>query len=73
MVSHQPGITFLPNLAINSGILNGTDLVSLPLKTSNAYREIGVAWRTSSRKVSNYQLLTQLIQEILVKKCMDVS
>lgn len=69
MVSHQPGITFLPNLAINSGILAGTDLVSLPLKTDHAYREIGVAWRSTSHKRQNYLLLTELIRQIVVAKC----
>ncbi|MCW8398729.1 hydrogen peroxide-inducible genes activator [Legionella sp. PATHC038] len=69
MVSHQPGLTFLPNLAINSGILTGTDLVSVPLKTDHAYREIGVAWRTTSHKTQNYTLLTELIQQIVVEKC----
>ncbi|KTC82378.1 hydrogen peroxide-inducible genes activator [Legionella cherrii] len=69
MVSHQPGITFLPNLAINSGILTGTDLVSVPLKTDHAYREIGVAWRTTSHKTQNYVLFTELIQQIVVAKC----
>ncbi|MGM9452620.1 hydrogen peroxide-inducible genes activator [Legionella bozemanae] len=71
MVSHQPGITFLPDLAINSGILTGTDLVSLPLKTNHAYREIGTAWRTTSHKTQNYILLTELIKQIVIKKCDD--
>ncbi|MGL5743510.1 MAG: LysR substrate-binding domain-containing protein [Legionella sp.] len=69
MVSHQPGITFLPNLAINSGILAGTDLVSAPLKTDDAYREIGVAWRPTSHKTQSYSLLTDLIRQIVVEKC----
>ncbi|QMT61275.1 hydrogen peroxide-inducible genes activator [Legionella sp. PC997] len=71
MVSHQPGITFLPNLAINSGILTGTDLVSLPLKGAHAYREIGVAWRSTSHKKHDYTLLTKLIKQIVVAKCVD--
>jgi LysR family transcriptional regulator, hydrogen peroxide-inducible genes activator len=68
MVSHQPGITFLPNLAINSGLLAGTDLVAVPLKNKHAYREIGVAWRTSSHKIQIYEKLTQLIADILEQK-----
>ncbi|MCW8419640.1 LysR substrate-binding domain-containing protein [Fluoribacter dumoffii] len=71
MVSHQPGITFLPNLAINSGILAGTDLAAVPLKSDHAYREIGVAWRTTSHKAQSYILLSELIQQILIKKCTD--
>jgi LysR family transcriptional regulator, hydrogen peroxide-inducible genes activator len=69
MVSHQPGITFLPNLAINSGILSGTNLISVPLKNEHAYREIGVAWRASSNKIQSYTLLTELIQKIVGKRC----
>jgi LysR family hydrogen peroxide-inducible transcriptional activator len=69
MVSHQPGITFLPNLAINSGILSGTNLISVPLKNEHAYREIGVAWRATSHKIQSYTLLTELIQQIVAKQC----
>lgn len=68
MVSHQPGITFLPTLAINSGLLAGTDLVAVPLKNKHAYREIGVAWRTTSHKIPMYEKLAPLIADILVQK-----
>lgn len=68
MVSHQPGITFLPSLAINSGLLTGTDLVARPLKNKHAYREIGVAWRTTSHKIAIYERLAPLIADILMQK-----
>lgn len=68
MVSHQPGITFLPTLAINSGLLAGTDLVAVPLKNKHAYREIGVAWRSTSHKIQIYDKVAQLIARILVQK-----
>jgi LysR family hydrogen peroxide-inducible transcriptional activator len=68
MVSHQPGITFLPSLAINSGILSGTDLVAVPLKSNTAYREIGVAWRMTSYKIQIYEKLADLIERVLVEK-----
>ncbi len=69
MVNHQPGITFLPNLAINSGILAGTNLVAVPVKNDQAYREIGVAWRATSHKIQSYTLLTDLIQRVVVDRC----
>jgi len=69
MVSHQPGITFLPELAINSGILSGTDLASISLNNNKAYREIGIAWRPASYKAQSYSLLAQLIEGIVTKKC----
>ena len=68
MVSHQPGITFLPTLAINSGILSATDLVPLPLKSKHSYREIGIAWRATSHKVSMYHKLGQLVEQVLSPK-----
>ncbi len=68
MVSHQPGITFLPTLAINSGLLAGTDLVAVPLKNKQAYREIAVAWRATSHKIPIYDKIAQLIARILMQK-----
>ncbi len=68
MVSHQPGITFLPDLAIHSHILDGTDLAALPLKNPQAYREIGVIWRKTSYKQQTYAQLTQLIKQVLSSK-----
>lgn len=69
MVNHQPGITFLPSLAINSGILTGTNLTAVPLKNQHAYREIGVVWRTTSYKTPMYEQLAQLIQQVVTAKC----
>lgn len=69
MVSYQSGITFLPMLAINSGLLQGSHLVSVPLNNDKAYREIGVAWRATSFKTESYNILTQLIERILLEKC----
>lgn len=69
MVSHQPGITFLPQLAINSGILTGTNLTAVPLKNDKSYRELGVAWRTTSHKTAIYNQLASLIKQILSAKC----
>ena len=71
MVHSQLGVTFLPQMAINSGILVGTDLVSQQPATKNAYREIGVAWRPTSNKQQSYQLLAQLIAKVLTVKCKE--
>jgi len=64
MITHHPGVTYLPTLAVNQGILSGTDLVATAI---DAYRDIGVAWRHSSFKKNNNQLLADLIQKILVE------
>ena len=69
MVDHKPGITFLPNLAIHSGLLSDTELVALPIQQENAYREIGIVWRNSSCHQPYYQKLAELIQGVLTVKC----
>lgn len=66
MVSHRPGITYLPTLSINKGILSGTPLHSIPI---NAYREIAVAWRSSFFKSQSNNLLADLIEHLLVELC----
>lgn len=71
MVNSQLGVTFLPQMAINSGILDGTELIYHKPSVKNAHREIGVAWRTTSYKQQNFQLLSQLIAEVLKIKCQE--
>lgn len=68
MVISDLGVTILPELAIKSGILKGSSLTTIPLP-SNAYREIGVAWRVTSHKQNSYRLFADLIKKaILIKK-----
>ena len=71
MVNSQLGVTFLPQMAINGGILSGTDLVYQQPAAKNAYREIGVAWRPTSNKQRSYQLLSELIVKVLTVKCQE--
>lgn len=66
MVKYQPGITYLPTLAINKNFLLGTDLHSISV---NSYREIAVAWRSSFSKQQSNSLLAHLIERILNDIC----
>lgn len=68
MVNSKLGITFLPQMAIRHGILKGTELISRPLASKKAYREIGVAWRSTSMKQNDYQLFIELINVVLAAK-----
>lgn len=69
MVNNKLGVTFMPQMAINSGVLDGTELISQPPATAAAHRDIGVAWRATSTKAHSYQLMTELIAEVLQEKC----
>lgn len=68
MVSHYPGITFLPDLVLRDGLLLGANLSSISLNSEFAYREIAVAWRPSSYQKQNVTLLSDLIQTLLEGK-----
>lgn len=69
MVNSKLGVTFLPQMAINSGLLNATELVCQAPAAGQACRDIGVAWRPTSSKLHSYRLLADLIRQVLQGKC----
>lgn len=69
MVNNKLGVTFIPQMAINSGLLESTELITQLPTSGNAYRDIGVAWRSTSSKARSYRLMTSLISEVLAQKC----
>lgn len=56
MVASGMGVTLLPRLAVEAGILTGTDLVTRPLAGGGA-RLLGLAWRKSSARKDEFRLL----------------
>jgi LysR family hydrogen peroxide-inducible transcriptional activator len=56
-------------MAINSGLLEGTQLICQSPQNATAYRDIGVAWRPTSSKARSYKLMAALIAEVLQQKC----
>lgn len=71
MVNNKLGVTFMPQMAITSGLLNGSELVAQSPGVSQAHRDIGIAWRPTSSKLRSYRLMAQLIAEVLKQKCAD--
>ncbi|MDX1677542.1 hydrogen peroxide-inducible genes activator [Arsukibacterium sp.] len=69
MVNNKLGVTFIPQMAINTGLLESTELITQQPSSGNAYRDIGVAWRPTSNKERSYRLMTSLISEVLLQKC----
>lgn len=61
MVACGLGVTLLPRMALDSGILAGTDLVSRSLGSDAPARTIGLAWRASSPRKAEFRLLGQTI------------
>ena len=64
MVDNGLGVTLLPQLALDAGILDGTELVARPLsgggKTS---RGVGLAWRRNTRRAAEFSQLAVTLAE----------
>lgn len=59
LVDHGLGLTMLPQMAMDAGILNGTDVVARPLKSAAATREIALIWRRNSPRAEEFKLLAE--------------
>jgi LysR family hydrogen peroxide-inducible transcriptional activator len=59
MVDNGLGVTMLPEMAIDAGILHETQVVARPLKAPHAYREIALVWRRNSPRAEEFRLLAQ--------------
>lgn len=59
MVDNGLGVTMLPQMAIDAGILHETHVVARPLKTPNASREIALVWRKNSPRSDEFRLLSE--------------
>lgn len=62
MVDNDLGLTMLPQMALDAGILNGTDVVARPVDSATAKREIVLAWRKNSPREADFRLLAQELQ-----------
>jgi LysR family transcriptional regulator, hydrogen peroxide-inducible genes activator len=59
MVDNGLGMTMLPEMAIDAGILHETNVVARPLKARNASRQIALIWRKNSPRAEEFRLLAQ--------------
>jgi LysR family transcriptional regulator, hydrogen peroxide-inducible genes activator len=59
MVDNGLGLTMLPQMAIDAGILNGTQIAVRPLESDHAVRQIALVWRRNSPRSEEFRLLAQ--------------
>jgi LysR family transcriptional regulator, hydrogen peroxide-inducible genes activator len=64
MVDNGLGVTFVPGMAIDAGILSGTDVEARALGSDRPYRRIALIWRRSSPRESEFQLLASTLRRI---------
>lgn len=65
MVDNGLGLTFIPAMAIDAGILEGTGVDAKPLRSDHGFRRIALIWRRSSPRENEYQLLADSLREIV--------
>ncbi|TVO84947.1 hydrogen peroxide-inducible genes transcriptional activator OxyR [Shewanella algae] len=65
MVNSQLGTTFLPQMAIDAGILKDTDLAVMSPPGEAPFREIGLVWRQTTSRILTFRTLGLEIQQLL--------
>ena len=64
MVDNGLGLTFIPQMAVDAGLLDGTRVTALPLKAEHGARRIALAWRKSSPREQEFKLLAAALRDI---------
>ena len=59
MVDNDLGLTMLPEMAVDAGILVGTEVVARPVQSDTAKREIALVWRKNSPREADFRLLAE--------------
>ncbi|WP_066114469.1 MULTISPECIES: hydrogen peroxide-inducible genes activator [Sphingomonadales] len=62
MVDNRLGLTLLPQIAIDAGILNNTDVVARPLLAEHAARDIAIIWRRNSPRAEEFRMLADILR-----------
>jgi LysR family transcriptional regulator, hydrogen peroxide-inducible genes activator len=61
MVDNGLGVTMLPEMAVDSGILQHTQVTARPLEAENAARHIALVWRKASPRERDFRLLAEVL------------
>ena len=65
MVDNGLGLTFIPAMAIDAGILEGTGVDAKPLRSEHGYRRVALIWRRSSPRESEFRMLADSLRGIV--------
>jgi len=61
MVDNGLGVTLLPAMALEAGILDNTDVIARPLDAAHPSRRIALAWRKGSPRDKEFRLLADAL------------
>lgn len=68
MVANGLGVTLVPQMAIDAGLLRGLNVVALPLTGKTPFRRIALAWRRTSGRKETFRRLAAEIRKIEPKR-----
>ena len=67
MVDNGLGLTFIPGMAIDAGILDNTGVDARPLRSDLGYRQIALIWRRSTPRESEFRMLATTLSRIVAE------
>lgn len=62
MVANGLGMTLIPEMAIEAGILAGTGIVARPLDADHPARRIALVWRRASPREKEFRMLSEALK-----------
>lgn len=65
MVDNGLGLTFIPAMAIQAGILDNTGVDAKPLRSDHGFRQISLVWRRSSPRENEFKMLATALRQII--------
>ncbi|MCW4460494.1 hydrogen peroxide-inducible genes activator [Sphingomonas sp. BT-65] len=63
MVDNGLGVTMLPEMALDAGILDHTHVAARPLQADNPARRIALVWRKASPRERDFRLLAEVLAQ----------
>jgi LysR family hydrogen peroxide-inducible transcriptional activator len=63
MVDNGLGVTMLPKMALDAGILDHTQVVARPLDAAHPSRRIALVWRSGSPREKEFRLLAEALRK----------
>ncbi|WP_089139466.1 hydrogen peroxide-inducible genes activator [Vibrio rumoiensis] len=65
MVANGLGTTFIPQMAIDHGLVDNQNIVVIEPPGKSAYRKIGLIWRPSSNRIATFETLADVVEGLL--------
>lgn len=64
MVDNRLGMTLVPQMAVEAGLLDGTNVEARPLGSEQALRQISLIWRQGSPREAEFRLLSAELRRL---------